>query len=149
MIYALPEGILNWGDIVPIDGDILLVVHADPHDRRLLALNPEGTLLWERSLANLPSGQVQLLEVNNQAYLMVQQVTSSANNVGIYAIDTDQAELTLIFEGSNRTPVTNPNATRAFTVNEETILFNIGGGGMVVFNPLVALEAVMDEAVSP
>jgi hypothetical protein len=81
--------------------------------------------------------------------MLVQQVTSSANNVAIYAIDTDLAELMLIFKGGTRTPVTNPNATWAYTIDEETILFNIGGGGMVAFNPLVALEAVTDTADSP
>jgi outer membrane protein assembly factor BamB len=149
LIYALPKGILKWGDILPIANEGLLVIHADPDDRRLLALDPTGLLLWERSLANLPSGGVQLLEVNDQAYLLAQQVTSSANNIAIYAIDTDQAELTLIFKGGTRTPVTNPNATWAYTIDEETILFNIGGGGMVALNPLAALEVLTEIANSP
>jgi hypothetical protein len=149
LIYALPKGILKWGDMVPIVGEGLLVVHADPDDRRLLALDPDGILRWERSLVNLPSGQVQLLEVDDQAYLLVQQVTSSANNIAIYAIDTDNAELMLIFKGGTRTPVTNPKATWAYTIDEETILFNIDGGGMVALNPLVALEAVEGAADSP
>lgn len=149
LIYALPKGILKWGDIVPVAGEELLVVHADPDDRRLLALDPDGLLLWERSLGNFPSGQVQLLEVNDQAYLIVQQATSYANNVAIYAIDTDSAELILIFKGGTRTPVTNPNTTWAYAVNEETIVFNIGGGGLVAFNPLLALEVVAETADSP
>jgi hypothetical protein len=87
--------------------------------------------------------------VDDQAYLLVQQVTSSANNIAIYAIDTDNAELMLIFKGGTRTPVTNPKATWAYTIDEETILFNIDGGGMVALNPLVALEAVEGAADSP
>jgi hypothetical protein len=149
LLYPLPQGILKWGHIVPVVDEGLLVVHADPDDRRLLSLGPDGLLRWERSLANLPSGQVQLLEVNHQVYLLVQQVTSSANNIAIYAIDTDRAELTLIFKGGTRTPVTNPNATWAYTVDEETILFNIGGGGTVALNPLVALEVLTETADSP
>jgi outer membrane protein assembly factor BamB len=149
LIYALPKGILKWGDILPIADEGLLVIHADPDDRRLLARDPTGLLLWERSLANLPSGKVQLLEVNDQAYLLVQQVTSSANKIAIYAIDTDQAELTLIFEGGTRNPVTNPNATWAYTIDEESILLSIGGGGMVALNPLVALEVLTEIANSP
>jgi murein DD-endopeptidase MepM/ murein hydrolase activator NlpD len=149
LIYALPDGILKWGDIVPVDGKYLLVVHADADDRRLLALDPEGVLRWERSLGDLPSGPVQLMEVNNQAHLMVQQVTSSTNSVKLYAIDTDHAELTLIFKGGTRTPVSNPEATWAHTVNEETIVFNIGGGGLVAFNPQLALTTVWGTIDSP
>lgn len=149
LIYSLPKGILKWGDIVPVVDEGLLVVHADPNDRRLLALSPDGSLLWERSLVNLPSGKVQLLEVNNQAYLLVQQVTSSANNIAIYAIDTDRAEMMLIFKGGTRTPVTNPNATWAYTIDEDTILINIGGGGLAAFNPSVTLDLFAETAVSP
>ena len=145
MIYALPKGILKWGDIILVAGGELLVVHADADDRRLLALDPDGVLLWERSLGNFPSGQVQLLEVNDQAYLMVQQVTSSTNGVNIYAIDTDYAELALIFKGGTRSPVANPQATWAMSLAHEVMIFNIGGGGMVAFDPQLALEAMSDD----
>jgi len=149
LIYALPKGILTWGDVIHTDGKDLLVVHNDPDDRRLLALDPDGVLRWERSLGDLPSGPVQLLEVNDQAYLMVQQVTSSTNGVKLYAIDTDRAELTLIFKGGTRTPVSNPEVTWAHTVNEETIVFNIGGGGLVAIKPQLALTTVLGTIDSP
>jgi len=147
-IYALPTGILKWGEIVPVAEEELLVVHADPDDRRLLALDPDGVLLWERSLGNFSSGQVQLVEVNDQAYLMVQKVTSYANNVAIFAIDTDTAELTLIFTGGTRNPVSNPKATWALSLADEAMIFNIGGGGMVALDPQIALEA-MSEDLNP
>jgi murein DD-endopeptidase MepM/ murein hydrolase activator NlpD len=148
-IYPLSEGILKWGDILPLAGERLLIIHADPDDRRLLALSPDGQLIWERSLGDLTSGQMWLLEVNGQAYLMVQQVTSSANNIAIYVIDIDNAELMLIFKGGTRTPVTNPKATWAYTIDEETILFNIGGGGMVAFDPQLAVESLNSETNTP
>jgi outer membrane protein assembly factor BamB len=149
LIYALPVGILKWGDIVLVAGNDILVVHADPDDRRLLALDTDGSLRWERSLGDLPSGQVHLLEVNGQVCLMIQQVTSSTNSVQLYAIDTDHVELTLIFKGGTRTPVSNPEVTWAHTVNEEIIVFNIGGGGMVAINPQLALTAVRGTIDSP
>ena len=149
LIYALPDGILKWGDVMLTDEKDLLVVHADPDDRRMLVFDPDGVLRWERSLGDLPYGLVQLLEVNGQAYLMVQQVTSSTNGVKLYAIDTDRAELTLIFKGGTRTPVSNPEVTWAHTVNEETIVFNIGGGGLVAIKPQLALTTVLGTIDSP
>ena len=92
---------------------------------------------------------MQLLEVNGQAYLLVQQVTSSANNVAIYAVDTDSAELRLIFEGGTRTPVSNPQATWAFSLVDEAIIFNIGGGGIVAFDPQLAAEIINSDTNNP
>ena len=79
---------------------------------------------------------------------MIQQDSPSANNVAIYFIDTDHAELTLIFTGGTRSPVANPQATWASAVAEEYILVNIGGGGMVALDPQLALEA-MSEDLNP
>jgi hypothetical protein len=81
--------------------------------------------------------------------MLVQQFTSSTHNIAIYAIDKDWAKLILITNGGTRTPVAILNASCAYTIDEETILFNIGGRGMVAFNPLVALEVLLETTDSP
>jgi len=112
-------------------------------------LGTDGTLNWEGSLSQLPSGQTQLLVHKDQAYLLLQHSTSAASHVSIYLIDMDHAELALIFTGSTRTPVTNPGTTWAVPASEDFILFNIGGGGMVAFKPGQALQQILVTADTP
>jgi murein DD-endopeptidase MepM/ murein hydrolase activator NlpD len=140
LLYALPKAIFWWGDIVALSDGGVLVAHADAFDRRLIVLNADGTLRWERSYAQLGWGQQQLLTLDGRAYLLSQESTTSYSDVSLLAIDLDSARLTRIFSGGTRYPLASD--TWASALDDGRILLNIGGGYMIALDPQLAFEAV-------
>ncbi len=113
-ILALPLGRLESDDIVALPGGDMLLVHTDFADRRLIALKPESTLRWERSIAGIVEGDARLLVQGDQAYLVSQGSGSGVSEVSIFGIDLQRAELTLLFSGGTRSAVADRSA--AFSI---------------------------------
>ncbi len=145
LVYSLSRDMFGWGEVAPLPGGGLLVAHADIHDRRLMVLETDGSLRWERSLAGLPYGQSRLLVYNEQAYLMLNHESRSNNDLDLYAVDLEHAELGLIFSGGTRNPEAALEDTWAMSMGDGRLLVNIGGGGMLALDPQVALDAVFGD----
>jgi outer membrane protein assembly factor BamB len=141
LIYALPPGDLDAGDIAPLPAGGLLVVHVDKYDKRLIALNPDGSLRWERSMAAFSPERARFLIFDNQVYVALQRDTRESNLVRFFLIDADSAELAHLFTGGSRRN-SSPADTWARAVGDEYALMNIGGGSLVALDPRLALEAV-------
>ncbi|NJN54959.1 MAG: hypothetical protein HC804_09515, partial [Anaerolineae bacterium] len=105
----------------------------------LFALNSDGTVQWQRSLADVAADEVELVESNGRLYLITQTSANNTNQVTVYTIDIDNAHLTRLFVGGSRTALT--TATWSATANEY-LLVNIGGGHLVALDPLLALQTV-------
>jgi murein DD-endopeptidase MepM/ murein hydrolase activator NlpD len=147
-LYALPKGFNRLGDILPLPGGGLLVAHLDYDDRRLIALSQGGSPLWERSLADLPEGGgMRLLAVGTNVYLMMGTALASASKISLLRVDLETGDLTRFFEGGSRDPV--PEDTWIQEVSEGRLLFNIGGGSMLLLDPNLAMEVVTGGGYSP
>jgi outer membrane protein assembly factor BamB len=142
LLYALPDVILWWGDIVALPDGGVLVAHTDAFDKRLIALDADGALRWQRSYAAIVRGQQHLLQLDGRVYLVVQSDTGRSSEVSVFAIDMHSAEFTRIFTGGTLQP--RPNDTWVFALDDGRMLLNIGGGSMVALDPGVALEAVLN-----
>jgi hypothetical protein len=124
------------------DGGLVLI-HADSYDRRLLRLDSQGALVWERSLMVLPRGGWQLLTTTQELYLLVSHTDSSRTVADIYAIDLDSATLTHILRGDSRQSYT--RNTWMQPLGEGLWLLNVGGGPLGAFN----LQAAYQRVTSP
>ena len=98
----------------------MLLVHTDFADRRLIALKPESTLRWERSIAGIVEGGARLLVQGDQAYLVSHGSGSGVSEVSIFGIDLQRAELTLLFSGGTRSAVADRSAAFQLSVFSTT-----------------------------
>ncbi|MBE2223207.1 MAG: peptidoglycan DD-metalloendopeptidase family protein [Anaerolineae bacterium] len=145
LIYALPAANLNFSTITPLPAGGALVLHTDPHDRRLLAFNADGSLRWNLSVAALPSGPVELVATDEQSMLFI--TSSDGNNLqtNLYTINPQNGDLTHIFNGGSR-PFSS-NDTWIAQADTSRLLINNAGGAILSLDPQQALEAV--SAASP
>jgi murein DD-endopeptidase MepM/ murein hydrolase activator NlpD len=140
LLYALPYGSLWLSDMIALPDGGLLVAHTDRFDKRLIALDPDGRLRWQRSFSGIARGQQNLLVLDERAYLVAQDATGSFIEVSVFSIDLDSAELIRIFTLGSRDPLLED--TWAFTIEDNRILINIGGSSMAAFDPRLAIEIV-------
>ncbi|MCK4832167.1 MAG: peptidoglycan DD-metalloendopeptidase family protein [Anaerolineales bacterium] len=71
LLYVLPTAFPDVGDMVALPDGRLLVAHTDLRDRRLIMLNADGSLRWERSYRNASQGEPHLQVVNGRIYLLL------------------------------------------------------------------------------
>jgi murein DD-endopeptidase MepM/ murein hydrolase activator NlpD len=137
--YALPQGLLSLGDMVALPDGGVLVAHADNFDRRLIALNGDGTLRWQRSYAQLIAGSQHLLTLGGEI-LLVAQDESGHGQLSIFIVDMASAELTLIFTGGTRSSI----STDIWLLSDgrSRLIINIGGGHMLALDVAQARSMV-------
>lgn len=141
LLYALPRGSPNSGDVIALPDGGLLVAHQDVYDRRLIVLNDDGTLRWERSFSNIFRGRQRLLMLGGRPFLVSENnTTSSAGEMSVFAIDLNSAQLARIFTAGNRGSI--PGPASAFVVGTHRILLDVGGSRLVMLDTRLALEAV-------
>jgi murein DD-endopeptidase MepM/ murein hydrolase activator NlpD len=134
LVYGLPRAYPGPGDMLALPGGGLLVAHGDRYDRRLIALNADGTLRWQRSYAGLPIGQPQLLMLGRRPYLVLRNDTVSATTLTVFAIDLERPALTRISSAAGPR-ASRPADTAALALDPDGLLVNLGGGGMVAIDP--------------
>lgn len=133
LVYTLPSGTLNRGDLLALPDGSLLLAHADFADRRLLQFSLDGRLIWERSYASEISGNVTLHLLDGQPYIAAGGVSGSNGRFTLYVLDQTQNRLTRLFEGGSRTP--SFDDMRVTAVGSNQLLINVGGGPLALFAP--------------
>jgi outer membrane protein assembly factor BamB len=140
LLYALPRGSPWLGDVVALPDGGLLSAHMDRVDRRLIALNADGTVRWQRSISHVVRGQQFLLAHDGRVFLISKDATGSFSEVTVYTVDSHSAELTRIFKAGSRNPA--PGDTWSFGIGDDRILIEAGGGGIAVLDTRMATDAV-------
>jgi hypothetical protein len=140
-LYALPNGLLNRGDVVVLPGGDMVVVHQDRTRTSLLALTAAGEVRWRHSLTRIP-GQKYLLALDGNAYLVAQNRTSSFSGVALYRIDLADGNLARVFDGGSR--FTALTGTWVVAAGGEQVLVNLQGIGLVALDARLAGEAVAE-----
>ena len=139
-LYALPNTNPNRGGLAILpNGDLLLLVD-DGSDRRLLSINPGGSLIWERSIRALSKGEEHLITQGGRVYLFLSHTDSAGIQADLYAIDMESRSLTHIMTGGSRMSYT--RGTWLLPINDDLFLVNIGGGPMVALDPLAAQDVI-------
>jgi murein DD-endopeptidase MepM/ murein hydrolase activator NlpD len=127
----LPAGsLVNGSSLILPDGGLLLA-HPDVRDRRLIVLDSDGQLRWERSYAAI-GGAVRLAAVADAVYLVAAETAGSLGNLTVYHLNLEQPRLSRQFVGGTRAPLP---AESWHWAGDSRLLLNIGGGHLVAFMP--------------
>lgn len=139
LLLPLPTGTLSRGDVVALPTGGALLAHSDGFDRRLILLDANGRLVWERSFAGQLVGEQRLVVWGDRPYLVSQLGSGAAGGLNVYAVDLTAATLTHIFSGGSRTPYA-PDMWA--TAVADGLLLNVGGGPMGLLQPDMALAMI-------
>lgn len=142
MLFPLPEGFARLGDLADLPEGGLLVVHRDLGDTRLLAIEPEGPLRWERSIRALEARSVELLVLDGQALLLIVRENDSSTEIEIFAVGLDDGALLRVFSAGSRNRANGPVL---LAVGEDRLLIGIEGVGYAAWSPRLAVETVLEQ----
>ena len=123
-------------------GGGILVAHTDLDDKRLIAVDEDGLMRWERSIASLGARAVELLTLNDEMYLMTQYDIGRSTGIDLFHVGVESGDLTRIFSGGTRS--TSPNPAEIAAAGD-SILIGITDVGLAAIEPQAALDAVLDE----
>ena len=102
---------------------------------------------WDFSFSSAIYGQPILLTLGEQPYILVRSTSSTRNNLAIFSIDLENAHLTRIFEGTSHRAIA--RGTWGYALDNDLILFNMGGNNMFLLDPSIAQETLTSLNASP
>jgi len=129
LLLPLDSGYLPDGDLTAAYDGTLLITHRGAGDRRLIALNVDGTLRWDRSVAALGRAVPRLIAIGRRVYA----VTDDGD---VLLIDQATGDLWRIFDGGSGTTL--PGTVWARELPRGYLAFDFRGGRLVVLDPLAA-----------
>jgi len=146
LLYGLPTRRLEPGGLVAFPDGGFLLLHADAFDVRLVALEGDGTLRWQRSVARtLRGNELHLLMVDGYALLASQCRSAFLGELSIFGIDMDRGRLVRLFESEGWSPRLQDGWV--YPVGDDCALLNIGsgtgGGRLVALDIRDALESAI------
>jgi len=140
LLCALPKRRLEDGDLIALADGGLLLMHADSFDQRLLALNGDGTVRWQRSLVRVLRGyEHHTLMVDGYPLLVSHRRVASSSELLVSGIDLERGALVRLFATEGWTPRTGEGW--AYPIGQGLVLLNIGSG--TGHGRLVALDINM------
>ncbi len=142
LLFGLSSGFPRSGGLSEMPGGGIIVAHTDLDDKRLIAIDQDGVLRWERSIASLSARAVELLTLNGEIYLMTQYDIGRSTGIDLFHVGSESGDLTRIFSGGTRSTSPNPAEIAALG---DLILIRITGVGLAALDPQVALKAVIGE----
>ena len=145
LLYQLPQNFLGLGSIIALPDGGAMIAHRERDDSRLIAFNPDGTVQWQRSYAQLGSSashiycctMVSPIFSCNRAVMWMMQLK-------LYAIDRQNSVLTHIFTGGTRLPL--PGTDWVVSINDDLLLINVGGGSMAALDLDTAVSLISSSA---
>jgi hypothetical protein len=144
LLYALPPAYLLQSHLTALPDGGVMLAQFDRDDQRLIALQADGAVRWERSYRALAADEIQLVTNGDQVYLIVAAGSGSVQTLSLYGVDLATAELTLLFQGGTRSAL--PTGNWVTAADNGRLLINIGGGHMLVLDPAEAQQALAELA---
>lgn len=141
--YALPSLFGSGAGAVSLPDGSLLLLHSDTRDRRLLLLNQDGSLRWERSLRGATRGDLALLMAGDRVLLTALDAASANHELRVYGVSVAAPGLTHLYTGGTR--------QRGFSgswvqgTEAGLLLVQIDGGNLVALDVELAATAVLSE----
>jgi len=142
LFFGLSSGFPRSGSMTEFPGGGILVGHTDLDDKRLIAIDEEGSLRWERSIASLGARTLELQVMNDEMYLMSHYDIGRYSGIDVFHVDAENGDLSRIFSGGTRSSTANP---AEIAIGDDSILISIAGVGLAALEPELALEAVLRE----
>ncbi|MBN1890071.1 MAG: peptidoglycan DD-metalloendopeptidase family protein [Thermoflexales bacterium] len=132
LVHLLPPAMLEPGDMIALSDGGLLVAHVDQTDRRLIALNADGSLRWQRSYAHVMRGNPRLLASGQRVYVLLQEDGLYQDRVELFELDMDTAELRRIFTGGTRSGLASDGWVLA--LDNGRLLIDVAGSSLVALD---------------
>ena len=133
-VYDLPTALLRRSTAISMSDGSVLLFHSDIDDRRLLAFDNQGTLMWEFSIPL--DDDPQRCELDGEISLLKKPSFSSRGSyrsLQIFLVDSENGQLSRIFEGGSR--AFDPRLTWINAVNQQKLWIQIGDNGGLLFDP--------------
>jgi len=136
LVLPVDDAHFTDGQVVAAYDGTLLVAHHGYANRRLIALNPDGSLRWDRSIQGLGRALPQLIAIGRSVYA----VTSDGD---VLLIDLATGESRRVFDGGGPTFVA--GHMWAQPLPNGRLAFDFRGGRLIVLDPRAALPVVVIE----
>ena len=129
-LYSWSRAQLGQAQILGLGAAGMLLLHKDVYDQRLLQLDREVELVWERSLPVLTADDVHLIRCGGSVLLMTEQDRPSSVQVELLRLD-EKGSAERIFQTIVRTPY--QTGSGGTCVDNSSILLNFGGQRLMRF----------------
>ena len=118
------------GSLIAMPDGSVIIAHNGIAGRRLIALRPDGSLRWDRSIQEITDGAPQLIAINGQAYAVTQEGD-------VWWIDQKQGEAQRVLDGTRLLIL--PGNMRSAVTSRGTLIFDARGGRLIALDPRVAI----------
>lgn len=114
------------GSMIALPNGGVMLAHNGVGGRRLMALNADGTLRWERSIQQLTGEAPQLVVVNDEVYAVTQEGD-------VWWIDQGWGDAQRVLDGTRW--LTLPGRIRTVVTLDGTLIFDARGGRLIALDP--------------
>lgn len=111
--------------IVTPDGGVM-IAHSGMDGRRLIALRPDGSLRWDRSIQHVTGEAPHLIVINDEVYAVTQEGD-------VWWIDQKLGEAQRVLDGARL--LTLPGGVRSVVMPDGTLIFDARGGRLIALDP--------------
>lgn len=125
-VLPLDPTALELGHVIALGDGGLLVAHRSRTDQRLIALNADGTLRWDKSIAALGRSLPRLLSAGDEVYAMT-------IDGDLVSIDPANGDARVIFDSGRSKRIA--GEASLFATAEGQLLFDFRGGAIVALEP--------------
>jgi len=132
-VVLLDDALLTDGQVVAAYDGTLLMAHHSYTDRRLIALDPDGSLRWDRSVQGLGRTLPQMMVIGRRVYA----VTSNGD---VLSIDLATGESQRVFDGGGLTFL--GGRLWVQLLPNGRLAFDFRGGRLIALDPRAALPEV-------
>ncbi len=130
LLLDLPGRRIDLANIITLPNGDTLFTHLDNFDRRLILIDNQGELLWQRSIRNEITGKTSFIALEGQVFLIEEKAIGDSLAIVIYAVDQARGDLLQIFEGGTRTRIS--ESLDLMILDNDQIAINIGGQNITV-----------------
>ena len=114
------------GSLVATGDGGVIMAHNGMNGRRLIALWPDGSLRWDRSVQELTGGAPHLVLVKDEVYAVTQEGD-------VWWIDQELGAAQRILDGARL--LTLRGSARSFITSDGTLIIDARGGRLIAFDP--------------
>jgi murein DD-endopeptidase MepM/ murein hydrolase activator NlpD len=125
------------GSVIALPDGGVLIAHNGVDGRRLIALQPDGSLRWERSIQRLTGEAPHLVVVNDEVFALTPEGD-------VWRIDLKWGDAQRVLDGTRL--YTLPGSARTVVASNGTLIFDARGGRLIAFDPrAVSIPEIDDE----
>jgi outer membrane protein assembly factor BamB len=121
--------------IVTPDGGVL-IAHGGVDGRRLIALRPDGSLRWDRSIQQITGETPQLIVIKEDVYAVTQEGD-------VWWIDQKLGTAQQVLDGVHL--LTPPGSLRSVVTSDGTLIFDARGGRLIAIDPRAGIIPEVDD----